>query len=88
VQKALNKRKEKTSKEELLRSLRHLLHSKGKLTQNLIKESPTAPTISTLFYRAGRLREVYKLVGYSAPPGTFTKVDSRIWEESLNLHQS
>jgi DNA invertase Pin-like site-specific DNA recombinase len=77
VQRTLNKRKEKTSKEELLRSLRHLLHSKGKLTQNLIKESPTAPTISTLFYRAGRLREVYKLVGYSAPPGTFTKVDSR-----------
>jgi DNA invertase Pin-like site-specific DNA recombinase len=77
VQETLKKRKEKTSKESLLHSLRRLLRSKGKLTQNLIRESPRAPTISTLFYRAGRLREVYRLVGYKAPPGTFTKVDSR-----------
>ena len=77
VQKVLKKRAERTSNERLLGALRRVLHSKGKLTEKLIAGSRTAPPISTYHRRLGGFRQIYKMVGYDAPPGVFTKVDSR-----------
>jgi len=50
--------------EELLNDLRNLFASKGKLSFNLIKDSPDVIAPGTYSTRFGSLRNAYKLVGY------------------------
>ncbi|MGA8270737.1 MAG: recombinase family protein [Candidatus Sulfotelmatobacter sp.] len=50
--------------EQLLRELRSLLNSKGKLTSTIIDQAPGMMCAKTLIRRFGSLYTLYKLVGY------------------------
>ena len=77
VQVALKERLAKKTDEEILEALRRLFRRKGELTEKIIKNDRNAPTLSTCFYRLGRFSEIYKRVGYDAPPANFTRSESR-----------
>jgi DNA invertase Pin-like site-specific DNA recombinase len=77
TQKVMQDRKERTSPKELIRSLKKLLRTKGKLTQNLIEDAEGYPAVSTYFHQLGNFRAIYKQVGYLPAPGTFSRSDSR-----------
>jgi DNA invertase Pin-like site-specific DNA recombinase len=53
------------SNEDILRSLRELLASEGRLSLRLIKQSVYTPSPSVLRARFGGLRRAYELIGYA-----------------------
>jgi hypothetical protein len=67
AQRILGNRTINKSNEELLQSLRALLAKEGRLTLNLIKNSPDTPSPTTYRLRFGGLRTAYKLIGYGLP---------------------
>ncbi len=77
VQFVRKKRLEKPTDEEILRRLKVLLRTKGKLTEKLIANTRNMPTLSTYRWRFGTWRQLYKQIGYDAPSASFSKVDSR-----------
>ena len=77
VQEILKQPRQIKSDEELLDALRRLLRRKGELSEKIIRGAPDTPRLATYFRRLGRFRHRYKLLGYKAPPGTFTKVESK-----------
>jgi len=64
------------SDEQVLNSLRALLAKEGKLSLQLIHDSPETPSPSTYRHRFGSLRRAYQLVGYG-DPGQFRSLDVR-----------
>ena len=64
AQRILEGRTVNKSNENLLGSLQDLLALKGRLSLNLIKNSPTVPSPSTYRQRFGSLRRAYELIGY------------------------
>ena len=62
--------------EELLDDLRRLLASEGRLSFNLIKNSPDLMSPGTYSDRFGSLRNAYKLIGYGYPV-RFDAADTR-----------
>ena len=77
VQLALKKRLTRPTDEELLGVLRRLLHRKGELTENIIRNARNVPNLRLYYERFGPFREIYKRIGYEPPPGTFAKAESR-----------
>jgi DNA invertase Pin-like site-specific DNA recombinase len=77
VQVALKKRLAKKTDKEILDVLRCLFRRKGELTEKIIRNARNAPPLSTCFRRLGPFREIYKRVGYSAPPGRFARVEGK-----------
>ncbi len=64
AQRLLQERTVNKSDQDLLGSLKDLLASKGRLSLNLIRNSPTVPSPSTYRHRFGSLRRAYELIGY------------------------
>jgi DNA invertase Pin-like site-specific DNA recombinase len=64
------------SDNQVLDSLRSLLAKKGKLSLQLIQDSPETPSPSTYRHRFGSLRRAYQLVGYG-DPDQFRPLDLR-----------
>jgi len=83
VQILLQKRRQRTSDEELLKGLKRLLKRRGKLTQKLIEETPYVASICTYFHHFGSLRRLYKILGYRPAKGAFIRSDSRM--NTMNL---
>ena len=86
AQTALQQRKPKQwSDQELLTRLKALLRQKGFLNQRMINETPGMP--SSMAYRThfGPWKKIYRLIGYKAPRGTFTKIERRRQNEKLRL---
>ena len=82
AQRILQKRTVNKSDEDLLGSLKDLLASKGRLSLNLIKNSPTVPSPSTYRHRFGSLRRAYELIGYGKP-SQFGPIDLRRRTQAL-----
>ena len=86
AQTALQQRKPKQwSDQELLTRLKALLRQKGFLNQRMINETPGMP--SSMAYRTHfrPWKKIYRLIGYKAPRGTFTKIERRRQNEKLRL---
>lgn len=82
AQRALQSRTNNKSDEEVLDSLRVLLASKGRLSLNLIRNSPGVPSPSTYRHRFGSLRRAYELIGYGRPDH-FGPIDLRRRTQAL-----
>ena len=67
VQKVLGQHRCQRTDEELLDDLRRLLASEGRLSFNLIKDSPDVMAPGTYGKRFGSLRNAYRLIGYGHP---------------------
>jgi DNA invertase Pin-like site-specific DNA recombinase len=66
AKRTLEERRICLSDREMLIRLRKLLAKKGKLSAPIIDESPTVPSVTTYLLRFGALRNVYRLIGYTA----------------------
>lgn len=77
VQQIMRKKRERTSDRELLKRLKRLLAAKGRLTQNLIAETPNVASTATYYNHFGTLRHTYELIGYRAPQSAFLRTDHR-----------
>lgn len=77
VQLALPRLKNRRSDTELLAELKCLLAQKGKLSQELVKNTPGMAGVATYYRRLGGFRRIYPLLGYEGEPGTFAKADQR-----------
>jgi DNA invertase Pin-like site-specific DNA recombinase len=64
AQVALGEQRQPYSNEELLNSLRDLLMRNGKLSYEILKESPDLASMNTLIRRFGTLRHAFALAGY------------------------
>jgi DNA invertase Pin-like site-specific DNA recombinase len=64
AQQVLSNRTFNKSDEELLDSLRALFRREGRLSLQLVKDSPCVPSPSTYRHRFGSLRRAYELIGY------------------------
>jgi DNA invertase Pin-like site-specific DNA recombinase len=82
AQRLLQERTVNKSDEDLLASLKDLLASKGRVSLNLIKNSPTVPSPSTYRHRFGSLRQAYELIGYGKP-SQFGPIDLRRRTQAL-----
>lgn len=71
---------------ELISRLKTLLAQKGKLTQQIIDQTPGMPSSASYYAHFGPLRRVYPLVGYKPERGTFTKIFRRDQNERLRAH--
>lgn len=70
------------SDEELLKTLKALHERKGRLSLELIQNSPGAPSPSTYRRRFGSLRRAYELIGHGAPDD-FGPIDLRCRTRAL-----
>jgi DNA invertase Pin-like site-specific DNA recombinase len=70
------------SDEDLLGRLRALLDSGGRLSRDLIRDSPVTPSPSTYRNRFGSVRHAYELIGYGRPDH-FGPVDLRRRTQAL-----
>jgi len=82
AQRILEERTVNKSDEDLLVSLKNLLALKGRLSLNLIKNSPTVPSPSTYRHRFGSLRQAYEMIGYGKP-SQFGPIDLRRRTQAL-----
>jgi DNA invertase Pin-like site-specific DNA recombinase len=82
AQKAYTAHKYKKSDEEMLDDLRRLLASKGRLSFNLIKNTPDLMAPRMYYKRFGRLRNAYRLVGYDNDK-QFDRVERRNHTKAL-----
>ncbi len=57
--------------------MKRLLAAKGRLTQNLIAETPNVASTATYYNHFGTLRHTYELIGYRAPQSAFLRTDHR-----------
>jgi DNA invertase Pin-like site-specific DNA recombinase len=57
------------SNTEMLRGLKRLLAKNGRLSESLIDNARTLPSITAYRSRFGGIREIYKLIGYPGQPG-------------------
>ena len=73
------------SDEDILESLRTLLAGTGRLSLQIIRDSPDVPSPSVLRSRFGSLRRAYELVGYGQQP-KFDFIDLRRRIQSLREH--
>jgi DNA invertase Pin-like site-specific DNA recombinase len=64
AQRILETRTNNKTDQQLLEALRRLLAQEGRLSLNLVKESPDVPSPSTYRLRFGSLRKAYELIGY------------------------
>ncbi|TWB66631.1 recombinase family protein [Bradyrhizobium sacchari] len=64
------------SDEEMLKRLRVLLHRRGRLSRDIINETPGIPGSVSYLTRFGSLRAAYRLIGYS-PKRKYEHVESR-----------
>lgn len=71
------------SDRDLLQKLRQLFASRGYLSERLIQSSTGMPSIATYHRRLGAFGEIYKLVGFTPPPGRFLRSISRRRTQSL-----
>ena len=67
AQRVLHSRTFTKSDAEILDNLRALLATTGRLSLNLVKNSPDVPSPSTYRLRFGSLRRAYELIGYGHP---------------------
>lgn len=82
AQEILQERTVSKSDTDLLDNLQALLESKGRLSLNLIKNSPAIPSPSTYRHRFGSLRRAYELIGYGRPD-QFGPIDLRRRTQAL-----
>ncbi len=82
AQRILQSRTINKSEEELLEALKRLLTQEGRLSLNLVKESPEMPSPSTYRLRFGSLRKAYELIGYGRPD-QFGPIDLRRRTQAL-----
>jgi hypothetical protein len=66
------KKRARTSDEGLLKSLKRLLASRGRLSQQVIDGSRTTPPTATYCYHFGSLRRTYELIGYDPGEKAFS----------------
>jgi DNA invertase Pin-like site-specific DNA recombinase len=86
AQKPFGRRPIHKTDEELLGDLRTLLASEGKLSWNVIKDSPQVMGPRTYCNRFGCMQNAYKLVGYDRPEwlgGTNTRLRLKAVREEL-----
>ena len=82
AQRLLSGRTIKKSNEQLLDALRSLRARQGRLSLQLIKQSPETPSPSTYRARFGSLRRAYELIGYGRPED-FGNIDLRRRTQAL-----
>jgi hypothetical protein len=83
ARKVIQLRKTRKSDEDLLESLRTLLARKGKLSQQLLKETPDMPRPCSYRHHFGGLRRAYELVGYHRSNYQFRRIDLRRRTQAL-----
>jgi hypothetical protein len=66
TKKTMDERRICISDEEMLIRLRKLLAKKGKLSATTIDASPNVPSVSAYLRHFGTLRNIYRLIGYTA----------------------
>lgn len=81
AQAALPKRENSLwSDDEMLKKLRRLLATKGRLSLSLIEKARGMPCTTTLYYRFGSYRNMYRQVGISVPEiDAFGKEQQEPW---------
>lgn len=76
AQEVLRSRTYNKSDKQILCDLRTVLKSQGRLTLQIIKNSPVTPSPSTYRKRFGSLRSAYAMIGYGSP-AQFGRIDQR-----------
>jgi DNA invertase Pin-like site-specific DNA recombinase len=86
AQKIMAERRIQIPEDQMLLRLRRALHRKGKLSWNIIDNTPELPSAETYAAHFGTLRKIYALLGYE--PGRYCDwVDSRVfWSDVLKDH--
>ncbi|EIG63826.1 recombinase family protein [Bradyrhizobium sp. WSM1253] len=76
TRKALEERCVRIPEDEMLLRLRKVLMKKGKLSADIIKETPGLPSIATYLKHFGTVRDLYRLIGYTGKQGYWDKLDA------------
>jgi DNA invertase Pin-like site-specific DNA recombinase len=84
AKKIMEERRVKISEEEMLVRLRKVLAKKGKLSAEIIDETPSLPSTSAYLVHFGTLRNLYRLIGYTGNQDYWDKLDAH--NRWANLH--
>ncbi|UPK18894.1 recombinase family protein [Bradyrhizobium sp. 131] len=76
TRRALEQRCVRISEEEMLVRLRKVLMKEGKLSAEIINETPGLPSITTYLKHFGTVRDLYRLIGYTGKQGYWDKLDA------------
>ena len=82
VQRFIKDRRTQIPEGEMLLRLRKTLQRKGRLTPAIIDKTPGLPHSTTLYNHFGSLREVYRLIGYSAERNYAYLDNKNVWDEA------
>ena len=82
VQRIIEDRRIEISEDEMLVRLRKTLQKRGRLSMAIIKETRGLPGSDTYRLHFGSMRDVYKLIGYSAERDYAFVDDKSIWDEA------
>ena len=85
VRKTLAQRTQNVSSDKLLKRVRALLNSKGRLSTTILERSRTAPSPICCIHRFGSLEHMYDLLGYKREDTVLLR--SRTRALIANLHQ-